>query len=101
MSEEGKLGGVKRKKQIYSELFNELLGTNIKFEKLSLPELAQLAVIFNNPSMLAEKLGLKNERLLRDRLLEAGVKLAKRFGFQGPVVTFLEELIEEGEKKKA
>lgn len=43
-------------KEEYEKVFNSLLGTDIKWRKLSKEELAQLAVLFDNPEILIKKL---------------------------------------------
>jgi hypothetical protein len=76
-------------KREYSELFNQLLGTDIDWTKLSLHELTQLAVLFNNPEALAKRLGMKLQNVsLRKHLIKIGESL----GFKGPIMEFLKEL---------
>lgn len=43
-------------KEDYEKVFNDLLGMDIKWSKLSKEELVQLAVYFDNPEILMKKL---------------------------------------------
>jgi hypothetical protein len=83
----------------YEKVFNEILGTNIKWSKLSLEELAALATLFKNPEILMKRLGVNvDERELRDRIIKRGVKVLKRLGFEGPLVELADELTSEESK---
>jgi len=84
------------KRMEYEKTFNEILGTNIKWSKLSLEELATLATLFNHPEVLMKKLGMEmNERELRERFIRRGIKALKRLGFEGPLVELADELTRE------
>jgi len=48
-------------KQEYEEVFNKLLDTNIKWSRLRLEDLIQLATLFNNPEIFVKKLGVTEE----------------------------------------
>jgi hypothetical protein len=81
-------------KREYSELFNQLLGTNIDWTKLSLHELTQLAVLFNNPEVLLKRLGVKLQNVaIRRRLIQ----LVESLGFKGPFVELLKDVWGEGD----
>jgi hypothetical protein len=85
----------------YEKVFNELLGTDIRWSKLSLEELATLAVLFKHPEILMKRLGVEvNESELRDRLLRRGVKVLKELGFEGPLVKLADELVGSEERKR-
>ena len=43
-------------KEDYEKVFNDLLGIEIKWSKLSKEELVQLAMLFDNPEILIKKL---------------------------------------------
>jgi len=49
------------KKVEYERIFNELLGTSIKWSNLRLEDLIQLAILFNNPELLMKKLGVADD----------------------------------------
>jgi hypothetical protein len=59
MSSESKESKVRRegKKEVYERLFNEVFGTNIRWSKLTLEELTQLATVLANPEPLIKRLG--------------------------------------------
>jgi hypothetical protein len=44
------------KKREYEELFNKIFGTSIKWSKLSLEELTQLATVLANPDSMCRRL---------------------------------------------
>jgi len=80
------------KKEEYSKAFNELLGTDIRWERLTKPELTQLAVLFSNPEILVKRLGVKTrKRVLRDRL----AKVIDELGLEGPVINLIKDLLRE------
>jgi len=82
----------KRSKMEYEETFNELLGVDIRWSKLSMEELTQLAVIFGNPEMLLAKLGVEVEDPLRKRLR----KILRRVRLEGSIGQLIREIL--GEK---
>lgn len=43
-------------KEDYEKVFNDLLGMEIKWSKLSKEELVQIAMLFENPELLMKKL---------------------------------------------
>lgn len=90
------------KKAEYAKVLNELFGTHIKWEKLSREELAELATILNNPSIILEKLGVKQEykrKLIRERIIEAGAELFEEW--EGPLVSLARRvLMGEGKGKE-
>ena len=49
------------KKAEYELVFNELFDTNIKWSKLRLEDLIQLAVLFDHPELFVKKLGINGE----------------------------------------
>lgn len=85
------------KKEEYEDVFNKLLGTDIKWSKLSIEELIEIAVLFKNPEILVSKLGLKEET--EDDPLLAGFIQTWRRG-KGPIATLLRTIETLAEKKK-
>jgi hypothetical protein len=87
----------KAKKEMYEQLFNEIFGTNIKWGRLSLEELTQLATVLANPEPLIRRLGgVPSE--------EAGatafVNLVRRIleGREGPLMRLVKRFLKrEGE----
>ena len=88
-----------RKKE-YEEVLNKIFGTSIRWSKLSLEELTQLATVLANPGSLCERLCSKEARyvdllkLLRDTLRE--------IPYEGPLVKLLKKFmkVEEGGKEE-
>lgn len=62
-----------QKKQEYSKILNEIFGTNIKWEKLSLAELTELAtVLAHKPEQVCSKLcGETSIIVILKKLLDA------------------------------
>lgn len=89
----------------YEAAFNEVLGLDIKWSKLSKEELAQLAVIFNYPEILAEKLGFevtvsKTSSAMRRKFIDGlftGL-VEKVESYDGPIVSKLREVLEKNPK---
>lgn len=87
-------------KEEYEEIFNKLLGTDIRWSKLSKHELVQLAILFNNPELLLKKLGVKIEKtFIKDRLVDVFLDFTKNFE-GGPVIKMLRKLLIEEEEEK-
>jgi hypothetical protein len=87
----------KAKKMMYEQLFNEIFGTNIKWGRLSLEELTQLATVLANPEPLIKRLGgLPTEEAAATTL----VGLVKRVleGREGPLMRLAKRFLKrEGE----
>jgi len=86
------------KKSDYQKVFNQMLGTNIKWEKMNLEDLIQLAVLFNNPKLLVSKLGGKfQQQVTRKRLLDIGVEmleeLAEKWEAKGPLIVLAKKVL--------
>lgn len=86
------------KKLDYAKVFNQMFGTNIKWEKLNLEDLVQLAVLFNDPKLLVSKLGGKfQQQVTRKRLLDIGVEmleeLAEKWEAKGPLITLAKKVL--------
>jgi len=82
------------KKQDYERVFNELLGTDIKWSKLNLEDLIQLAVLFENPELLLKRLGVSEELRkteAKKRIADVLLELAK--DWPGPAAQALRKLI--------
>lgn len=81
------------KKADYEKIFNELLETNIKWSKLRLEDLIQLAVLFNNPEILVKKLGISGDihhAEFRKSLGDIVLELADNW--EGPIAKALRKL---------
>jgi len=77
-------------KKEYEEVFNKLLGVDVKWSKLSKEELAQLAMVFGNPEILLKRLGLEEEfrvKLAREKMVDAGMTILK--SWNGPLARVL------------
>lgn len=79
------------KKEDYEKIFNKIFGLQIQWSKLNLEDLIQLAVLFNNPSLLLEKLGVEAQKEVgRKRLVEVGVDwltdLIESAQWDGPLI---------------
>ena len=86
------------KKADYQKVFNQMFGTNIKWEKMNLEDLIQLAVLFNNPKLLVSKLGGKfQQQVTRKRLLDIGVEmleeLAEKWEAKGPLIVLAKKVL--------
>jgi len=82
------------KKEEYEETFNKLLGTSIKWSKLNLEDLIQLAILFNNPSLFLKKLGVSEElhtEEARKRLADVAMEFIDNWN--GPVAKALKKLV--------
>ena len=90
----------KLNKEEYSKVFNALLGTNIDWTKLGKEDLIQLAVVFNNPEIILNRLGIRldNKQMVRTKVVDTILKALKESGFKGPVVSILDDLF--GTKKE-
>lgn len=88
-------------KEEYEKVFNQLLGTDIKWSKLTKEELSQLAVLFNNPHILLEKLGY-SEKVKTEAIQRKIVDTAKEIinNYDGPIISLLRRLIIEKESKE-
>lgn len=87
----------------YEKTFNEMLGTEIKWSRLNLEDLIQLAVLFNNPDFLMKRIGVnieKDER--RRRIIDAGIETAKDIAnkWNGPLARFFKNLVSMEERQK-
>lgn len=89
-------------KSEYSTTFNSVLGLDIDWTKLKVEELVQLAVLFNHPQLLLQKLGIKQEgEAGQKRLVEAGIDTLKEIAgnWEGPIARFLRKVIDEPKKE--
>ena len=93
-------------KSEYKLTFNELLGTDIDWEKLTKEELAQLMVIFAHPEILAEKLGLNvtispTAPAHRKKFVEGLLTNFKETweSYEGPLITKIREVVDKNPKK--
>ncbi len=84
--------GTKTKKLEYEEIFNEIFGTSIKWSKLTIEELTQLATVLANPDQLIRKLG----GVPLSEVTEASlVKIVKRLieSYEGPIIKILKKYV--------
>jgi len=91
--------GSKAKKEMYEKLLNEIFGTQIKWSKLSLEELTQLATVLANPEPLIRRLGGVPKE---EAALSPFVEMIKRivYEYEGPFVKlFRKYVLGRGEKK--
>jgi len=89
------------KKEDYERVFNELLGTHIHWSRLAKEELVELATIFNNPTILLEKLGVKERykrKLLRERLIEGVAEFMEEW--EGPLMSLARKVFGKEEKER-
>lgn len=92
------------KKEDYEKIFNKLLDTDIRWSKLSLEELVQLATLFNHPEIFLEKLGVKTKvEATRRRLVEVGIDVVKEWAdkWEGPLAQLVRRVMAEEEEPKA
>jgi hypothetical protein len=78
----------------YEKIFNELLEMNIKWSNLRLEDLIQLAVLFDNPELLAKKLGISGEihkEESRRRLGDVIIELAD--SWEGPLAKLIRRFV--------
>lgn len=93
----------KAKKLEYARIFNELFGTHIHWEKLSLEELTELATVLNHPEVILSRLGITDEykrKLLREKIIDLVGDIADAWG--GPLASLAKKILtgEHPEEKK-
>ena len=82
------------KKEEYEVVFNKLLGTDIKWAKLNLEDLIQLAVLFDNPELFLKKLGVTDQLHQEEAKKRAGDVLMDLINtWDGPGVRALKKLL--------
>jgi len=80
-------------KEEFERTFNQLLGTDIKWSKLSKSELTQLAIIFSNPELLAKKLGIKlSEENVKSKLIDVILDITDEIE-GGPIIKGLRKIL--------
>ena len=80
------------KKEMYEKLFNEVFGTSIKWSKLSIEELTQLATVLANPEALIKKLGgVPSTEVGQATLVEVLKKLVS--AYDGPIVKLIKKYL--------
>jgi len=93
------------KKKEYEEVFNKLFGTSIKWSKLSVEELTQLATVLTNTEFICKKL-CKSEVTEEPTttIVKTLKSLLKEIKYEGPVIKVLRKAfgieVEEGEEKE-
>jgi hypothetical protein len=87
----------KAKKLEYERIFNEIFGVSIKWSKLSLEELSQLAAVLANPEPLIRRLGGVPETEVTETAL---VKMVRKIlEYEGPLIRFLKKYLKPREKR--
>jgi len=93
-------------KKRYEEVFNKLLGTNIRWSRLTKEELAELATIFSHPELLLDRLGVVKpevrQKLLRERVVELAGETMRSWleTWQGPLAQLARRVLQMEEKEK-
>lgn len=90
------------KKADYEKIFNKLLGVNIKWSRLNLEDLIELAVLFNHPETFLERLGVPvPKEMSRRRLVEVGIDAIKEWSerWEGPLAQLARRFLSEEEGK--
>jgi len=95
-------------KKEYSELLNKVLGTNVRWEKLSMDEIRQIVELVTSPDELYARLkraegsevaGVREEspsvELLKQAVRATAKEILKRW--DGPVLNLLKELLSGGD----
>jgi len=93
------------KKKEYEELFNKIFGTSIKWSKLTMEELVQLATVLANPDSLCKKLckecadGKESPYIT---VLKALREFLEKTPYEGPVVKLARKFfgVEKGAEEK-
>jgi hypothetical protein len=75
-------------KEDYEKLFNEIFGTSIKWSKLSMHELTQLATVLANPEPLIKKL-MSNKGEPSGNVIEALRTILSNIDYEGPIINML------------
>jgi len=88
------------KKEMYEKLFNEIFGTDIRWSKLSIEELTQLATILANPEPLIRRLGGVPMAEVGQTTL---VEIVKRVlsSYEGPIISMLKKYLSKEAKGEA
>ena len=95
---------VEERKSMIAELLNEILGLDIRWEKLSLDELIELAKLFAEPEKLIKRLQ-EAQRKARERI-ENLKNLIKDFAksvfkyWNGPLIRLLRRVVLEVEEER-
>ena len=88
------------KKADYEKIFNKLLGVNIKWSRLNLEDLIELAVLFNHPETFLERLGVPLQKEMgKRRLVEVGIDVLKEWSenWEGPLARLVRRVVSEEE----
>jgi len=92
------------KKKEFEELFNKIFGVSIRWSRLSLEELTQIATVLANPDSLCKKIckecaGSETKYIT---LLKSLKDALKDVPFEGPIVKVLRKMFGvEGDEKEA
>ena len=90
--------GGKTKKKEYEKVFNEIFGTSIKWSKLSIEDLTQLATVLTNPEPLIRKLGgIPASEVGTTTLIEILKRIMSEY--EGPLVKLVRKYLWEEKKK--
>lgn len=90
---------IREKKRKIGDILNELLGTSIDWEKLSIEDLVTLAKLFTNPDKIFERIKRAREKTqeainnLKKLVKDIAVSFIKYW--DGPIIRALKRVIEE------
>jgi len=82
-------------KKHFEEVFNKLLGMDIRWSKLPKEDLIVLATFFSNPELLVSKLGATFQKeAARKRLIEVGLEALDEVASQwkGPLAQLVRKI---------
>lgn len=97
------MGGISRRKKEATYLLNEILGTKIKWYKLSMDELEEICSVLSNPEELCGRLRefssseetndfQKIRKAVRSAITKAGVEILKNW--DAPLLRLLKQIVE-------
>lgn len=87
-------------KKEYSKIFNELLGIEVNWTKLSKEELAVLSTIFAYPDVLLSKLGGSDKfktDAVRDKFIDTAIDVIQ--DYDGPIISILRKALTKEKEK--
>lgn len=92
---------MKRSKKEFEELFNKIFGVNVKWSKLSMDELVQIATVLANPDSLIKRLQEISGTSSGEREFIEGVrKILAAINYRGPIVDLLRKVLGVGVEER-
>lgn len=79
----------KGSKEEYEKLLNEIFGVNVKWSKLSLEELIQIATVLANPDSLIIRLGGIPKSSMEAEVVNRVRGFLRSFSYEGPLIKIL------------